>query len=139
MVNVGKPERLWRGGFSKQLWESASIKSRRRPPNLWRISIAAAFSTGLFLFLFWSFFLFLLLTSFPCGKPAGSRYESPPLLHQRLEETFERDQHGELNVCSDDVLRGLGYKDYGQLSAGEVSRMGNDGGAGIYVEHYVEH
>jgi hypothetical protein len=65
--------------------------------------------------------------SFPCGKPAGSRYESATLLDKRLKETFERDQHGELDICSDDVLRGLGYKDYGQLSAGEVSRTGNDG------------
>ena len=72
--------------------------------------MAAAFSTGRFLFVFW--FFFLLLTSFPCGKPVGSRYEYPPLLAQRLEETFERDQHGERDVCSDDVLRGLGYKDY---------------------------
>jgi hypothetical protein len=60
------------------------------------------------------------LKSFRCGKPARSRYESPPLLGQRLEETFERDQHGESNVCSDDVPRGLRYKDYGQLSAGKV-------------------
>src|SRR6266446_5053349 len=101
-------------GFSKQLWESASTKRRRRPPIL-RISIAAAFSTGRFLFLFWFFFLFLLLTSFPCGKPDGSRYESATLLRQRLEETFERDQYGKWNVCSDDVLRGLGYKDYGHF------------------------
>ena len=89
-----------------------------------RISIAAAFSTGRFLFLFWFFFLFVM--SFPRGKPAGSRYESATLLGQRLKETFERDQHGELDICSDDVLRGLGYKDYGRLSAGEVSCTGND-------------
>src|SRR5436309_9551718 len=101
------------GGFSKQLWESASTKSRRRPPIVLRISIAAAFSTGRFLFLFWFFFLFLFLTSFPCGKPAGSRYESAALLFRRLEETFERDRHGELDICSDVVLRGLDYKDYG--------------------------
>jgi hypothetical protein len=94
--------------------------------------MAATFSTGRFLFLFW--FFFLLLTSFPCGKPAGSRYESSTLLHQRLEETFERDQHGECDVCSDDVPRGLGYKDYGQLSAGEVSSTGNDGEVEIDVE-----
>lgn len=50
--------------------------------------------------------------SFPCGKPDGSRYESATLLFRRLEETFERDQHGKLNVCSDDVLRGLDYKGY---------------------------
>src|SRR6266446_275884 len=100
-------------GFSKQLWESASRKSCRRPPIYLRISIAAAFSTSLFLFLFWFFFLFLFVTSFPCGKPAGSRYESATLLCQRLEETFERDRHGELDICSDDVLRGLRYKDYG--------------------------
>jgi hypothetical protein len=42
-------------------------------PIVLRISMAAAFSTGCFVFLFW--FFFLLLTSFPCGKPAGSRYE----------------------------------------------------------------
>jgi hypothetical protein len=97
-------------GFSKQLWESASRKSRRRHPTLWRITIAAAFSTGRFLFLFWFFFLFV--TSFPRGKPAGSRYESATLPHQRLKETFERDQDGELNVCSDVVPRGLRYKGY---------------------------
>jgi hypothetical protein len=114
-------------GFSKQLWESASRRSCRRPPIVLRISIAAAFSTGRFLFLFWSFFLFL--TSFPCGKPAGSRYELRTLLRERLGETFERDQHGERDVCSDDVLRGLGYKGYGQLSAGEVARTGNNGEA----------
>ena len=68
------------------------------------------FPQAMFLFLFWYFFLFV--TSFPCGKPAGSRYESATLLHQRLEETFERDQHGERDVCSDDVLRGLDYKVY---------------------------
>src|SRR5688572_20263884 len=107
-----KSRALWRG-FSKQLWESASSKSCRRPPIELRISIAAAFSTGRFLFLFWFFFLFW--TSFPCGKPAGSRYESATLLDQRLKETFERDRHGKLNVCSDDVLRGLDYKDYGRF------------------------
>jgi hypothetical protein len=32
-----------------------------------------------------------------------------------LKETFERDRHGKLNVCSDDVLRGLDYKDYGHF------------------------
>src|SRR5262245_60980452 len=116
------PER----GFSKQLWESASRRSCRRQPILSRISIAEAFSTGRF--------LFLLLTSFPCGKPAGSRYELPPLSTQRLEETFERDQHGERDVCSDDVLRGLDYKDYARLSAGKVSSTGNHGVAGIEIE-----
>ena len=79
-----------------------------------RISTGAAFSTG-FLFLFWFFFLFLFGTSFPCGKPAGSRYESIPLLGKRLKETFERDQHGKLDICSDDVLRGLDYKVYGHF------------------------
>src|SRR5215475_14671018 len=103
------------GGFSKQRWKSASTERCRRPPIVLRISRAAAFSTGRFLFLFW--FFFLLLTSFPCGKPAGSRYELPPLSTQRLEETFERDQYGERDVCSDDVLRGLDYKDYARLSA----------------------
>ena len=57
----------------------------------------------------------ILVTSFPCGKPAGSRYESATLLVQRLKETFERDRHGKWNVCSDDVLRGLDYKDYGHF------------------------
>src|SRR5499426_2327346 len=121
-------------GFSKQLWESASRRSRRRRPMVLRISRAAAFSTGRFLFLFWFFFLFLLLTSFPCGKPTGSRYELPPLSTQRLEETFERDQYGERDVCSDDVLRGLDYKDYARLSAGKVSSTGNHGVAGIEIE-----
>ena len=88
-----------------------------------RISTAAAFSTG-FLFLFWFFFLCLFVTSFPCGRPAGSRYESATLLCQRLEETFERDRIGELDVCSDDVLRGLDYKDYGHSPAGTVFNQG---------------
>jgi hypothetical protein len=79
-----------------------------------RISTGAAFSTG-FLFLFWFFFLFLFGTSFPCGKPTGSRYESATLLGKRLQETFERDQHGKLDICSDVVLRGLGYKVYGHF------------------------
>jgi hypothetical protein len=82
-------------------------------------------------FFFGSFFF--LLTSFPCGKPDGSRYEQRSLLAQRLKETFERDQYGECDVCSDDVLRGLGYKDYGQLSAGKVCSLGNDGEAEIDV------
>lgn len=94
-----------------------------------RICTAAAFSTGHFLF----WFFFLLLASFPCGKPAGSRYESAIQLHQRLGETFERDQHGEWDVCSDDVLRGLGYKGYEQLSAGQVLSTGNDGVVGVHV------
>src|ERR671927_246889 len=97
-------------GFSEQLWESASTKRRRRPPIVWRSSSAAAFSTGRLLFLFWFFFLFL--TSFPRGKPTGSRYESATLLLQRLQETFERDRYGKVNVCSDVVLRGLRYKGY---------------------------
>jgi hypothetical protein len=53
--------------------------------------------------------------SFPCGKPDGSRYESATLLHQRFQETFERDHYGKPNVCSDVVLRGLGYKVYGRF------------------------
>jgi hypothetical protein len=57
-------------------------------------------------------FSFSFGTSFPCGKPAGSRYESATPLHQRLEETFERDRLGKRDVCSDDVLRGLDYKGY---------------------------
>src|SRR5947207_1534385 len=109
-----KSRALWRG-FSKQLWESASTRCCRRPPICLRISIAAAFSTGRFLFLFWFFFLFLFVTSFPCGKPAGSRYESATLLGKRLKETFERDPHGKLDICSDDVLRGLDYKVYGHF------------------------
>jgi hypothetical protein len=46
------------------------------------------------------------------GEPTGSRYEHQPLLGQRLQETFERDRFGKLDVCSDDVLRGLDYKVY---------------------------
>ena len=46
-------------------------------------------------------------------ETAGSRYESATLVCKRLKETFERDRHGELDICSDDVLRGLHYKDYG--------------------------
>ena len=42
----------------------------------------------------------------------GRVTNQPPLLGQRLQETFERDRNGKSNVCSDDVLRGLGYKDY---------------------------
>jgi hypothetical protein len=71
------------------------------------------FHRPLLFFFFGSFFFFV--TSFPRGKPAGSRYESATLLIQRLEETFERDQHGKWNVCSDVVLRGLDYKDYGHF------------------------
>src|SRR5919197_764993 len=100
-------------GFSKQLWESASSKSRRRLPILLRISIAAAIFHRPFLFLFWFFFLFV--TSFPGGKPDGSCYELATLLHQRLEETFDHDQYGKWNVCSDVVPRGLDYKGYGHF------------------------
>jgi len=39
-------------GFSKQLWTSASSRSCRRPLLGLRMSIAAAFSTGRFLFCF---------------------------------------------------------------------------------------
>jgi len=53
--------------------------------------------------------------SSPCGKPAASRYESATRLGQRFQETFERDELGKLDVCSDDVLRGLDYKDYGHF------------------------
>ena len=76
-----------------------------------RISTAVAFSTGVS-FSFLVLFSFSFEMSFPCGKPDGSRYESATLLHQRLEETFERDRYGERDVCSDDVLRGLDYKVY---------------------------
>src|SRR5207247_10825519 len=90
---------------------------------------ADVYSCGIFhrpfcVFLFW--FFFLLVTSFRCGKPAGSRYESATLLVQRLKETLERDRHGKWNVCSDDVLRGLDYKDYA-LPAGMVCKQGNQG------------
>jgi len=54
----GKAERFGEA-FPSSCGESASRKSRRRPPIELRISIAAAFSTGRFLFLFWFFFLFL--------------------------------------------------------------------------------
>src|SRR3989442_1381609 len=104
----GKAERFGEA-FPSSCWKPHQKKAAQGPPICSRISIAAAFFTGLFLFLF--FFLFLM--SFPCGKPAGSRYESATPLCQRLKETFERDQHGELDICSDVVLRGLGYKDYG--------------------------
>ena len=49
--------------------------------------------------------------------PAGSRYEYATRLFRRFEETFERDQDGESDICSDVVLRGLGYKGCGVFLA----------------------
>ena len=71
-----------------------------------------------FVFLFWFFFLFERVSL--VENRAESRYESDTRLHQRFQETFERETHGEsCDVCSDDVLRGLDYKDYGHsLSVG---------------------
>ena len=71
-----------------------------------------------FLFLFWFFFLFERVSL--VENRAESRYESDTRLLQRFQETFERETHGEsCDVCSDDVLRGLDYKDYGHsLSVG---------------------
>jgi hypothetical protein len=72
----------------------------------------------LFSFSFWN--------EFPLWKTGGSRYESIPRLGKRLKETFERDQHGKLDICSDDVLRGLDYKVYGHFLP-TVFKPGNDG------------
>ena len=67
-----------------------------------------------FLFLFWFFFLFHRVSL--VENRAESRYESDTRLLQRFQETFERETHGEsCDVCSDDVLRGLDYKDYGHF------------------------
>ena len=63
----------------------------------------------------------------------GRVTNSHPYWIQRLKETFERDQLEESDVCSDDVLRGLGYKDYEPLFAGKICRGGSDG-VGIDVE-----
>ena len=60
-------------GFSKQLWASASSRSCRRPPLGLRMSIAAAFSTGRFVFSF--LVLFSFSNEFSLWKPAASRYE----------------------------------------------------------------
>ena len=60
-------------GFSKQLWTSASSRSCRRPPLGLRMSIAAAFSTGRFVFSF--LVLFSFSNEFSLWKPAASRYE----------------------------------------------------------------
>src|SRR5467141_2334548 len=89
-------------GSSKQLWESARF-------------LADFHSCGSFHRPFFFLVLFLFVTSSLRGRPAGSGYESATLLCQRLEETFEHDRHGKLDICSDDVLRGLHYKDYGHF------------------------
>jgi hypothetical protein len=61
---------------------------------------------------FWFFFVF---NEFPPGMPAGSRYEYATRLFRRFEETFERDQDGESDICSDVVLRGLAIRVMGAL------------------------
>src|SRR5262245_38192619 len=111
VVNVEKPSALAR------LFQAAvGIRIKKKAPQA-TDCFADFHSCGIFhrpfSFLFW--FFFLLLMGFPCGKPARSRYESATLLGQRLEETFERDRYGKLDVCSDVVLRGLDYKDYGDF------------------------
>ena len=107
MVNVEKPR-----GFSRLFQAAVGIRIKKKPPKA-TDGVADFQSCGIFhrpsLILFGCF---SLLTSFPCGKPAGSRYEQATLLSPRLKETFERDRYGKLEVCSDDVLRGLDYKDY---------------------------
>jgi hypothetical protein len=65
-----------------------------------------------FVFLFGSFSFF---NEFPPGMPAGSRYEYATRLFRRFEETFERDQDGESDICSDVVLRGLAIRVMGAL------------------------
>jgi hypothetical protein len=58
--------------------------------------------------------LFSIINEFPLWENRPGRVtNSRPYWVDDLQETFERDQHGECDVCSDDVLRGLGYKDYG--------------------------
>src|SRR5215831_17334182 len=56
-----KSRAVFRRGFSKQLWESASKKGAEGQPICLRISIAAAFSTGHFSFLV----LFSFVNEFP--------------------------------------------------------------------------
>lgn len=97
-----------------RLFQAAvGIRTKKKAPKA-TDSGADFHSCGIFhqaIFFLGSFFV----TSFPCGKPAGSRYESATLPRKRLEETFERDRHGKLDICSDDVLRGLDYKGYGHF------------------------
>lgn len=89
----GKAELSLRG-FSKPLWESAIKKMVRS--DRWRISIVAAFpQAGPLSFSFLVTFFFFLIDEFPLWKTGGSRYEQLPLLGQRLQETFERDQLGQ--------------------------------------------
>ena len=96
-------------GFSKQLDGNHQERYCRRLPI--PISSAAAVSTG-FSFSVWFFFVF---NEFPPGMPAGSRYEYATRLFRRFEETFERDQDGESDICSDVVLRGLAIRVMGAL------------------------
>jgi hypothetical protein len=77
LVNVEKPR-----VFSRLLQAAVGIGSRKKTaegaPIRLRIShwLRHFPQAGVFFFFFGSFFF---LTSFPCGKPAGSRYELPPL------------------------------------------------------------
>lgn len=123
------PSGLW------EMWESRTIVRLFQAAVGIRFQIKAAaghpladfHGCGIFhrlLFFFFASFFFFFESGFPSGKPAGSRYESSTLLQQRLEETFERDQHGERDVCSDVVLRGLDYKVYERFLPDGVSLRG---------------
>ena len=90
----GKAEPSLRG-FSKPLWEIRHQENGAKQPLADFHSGGISTGRPPFFFVFGYFFLFLNRTSFPCGKPAGSRYEQLPLLGQRLQETFERDQLGQ--------------------------------------------
>src|SRR5215471_16956843 len=97
---------VFRRGFFKQLWESASKRKRRRPPTCLRISIAAAFSTGRFSFLV----LFSFINEFPLWKTGRVVLRIATPIGVTIGGDFRARSDGERDVCSDDVLRGLGYK-----------------------------
>jgi hypothetical protein len=111
VVTVGKPER-----FLRRLFQAAvEIIKKKLPQAPLLISTAAAVSTARF---FFGSFFFFFFDEFPLWNNRTGRVTNtqPPLFRQ-LSQTFERDQHGELDICSDDVLRGLAIRIM-QLSAG---------------------
>ena len=121
VVNVGKPS-------AARLFQAAvGIRIKKKLPKA-TDSLADFHSCDIFhrSFCFSFLVLFSFFDEFPLWKTGRVALRTATLTASKLGETFERDQHGELDICSDDVLRGLGYKDYGRLSAGEVLCMGND-------------
>ncbi len=116
VVTVGKPER-----FLRRLFQAAVEIIKKKLPEASFVDFHSCGSFHrLFFYFFGSFFFFFLNGVSLVENRAESRYESATRLLQRFQETFERDPHGEsCDVCSDDVLRGLDYKDYGHsLSVG---------------------